>query len=1512
MSFLAIYFKDGINGIPQNWTPYLSSMNKIKKQTESEKEGEAGVITYDRVKLVFEYREGNPIYEAFNTDLSSKQKYIFEIYGLKTTKAAVSEFVGIADFSTIGWPDGEKKISFDVLDKLSGLEIVENGLSRTQINFADRINNPDYLLYSVQMRNGQYTYYGTQKSIYVDIEHYSTGLHLDTPENIVNVGEVIRLGDESFYVTRYYREEVRRYEADQTLIEAYQRGVIIVIATGDVPAFTELPSDFKIYGDLFYGVDIVNKVMDGSYIQSITFDAKKIIGAIYNQAWGTTSLINRTGAAQSNLVHNYLTQLIDESPFGKHPLDALKMLADSIECYIYTNKTGELVVQKRGTQLGSNGVTRTLSNTKLKKNGTKKYMWNKIVDEVSITVNSWAKDAEGNQLSGNYTIGKNPNIKARNPFSKEILAIDSSANTQSALDTYASSIAQNYFNFYGNRHFAYSVTLKMNNDMFDWDLLDNITIDGTQYFFVSLSIDLMTRYLEAELVSVLSYNYDSSQAHIILSESNSANYFASNPSGSTSGVTNLNTILINLSQLDVSTGVLAQKGDTTFTKRKIKGTENGIKVVDANGDVNEYGITDDFTVKLHDDVKIVNALAIAGNLDAAYKLKVYGSSNITVDQKIDGNQAIGGAVDASFRQKIYGNVKVTGNITVDGDVYIGGAINQVNVQDLDVVDHVIRLNKGGDDTTALQGGIDLLGASNLSLASIKYNGSWLSSTHFDLAANKVYKINTAEVLSATTLGSSVIYSSLVQVGSLNHSLNINNGFVYKINNAEVLSATTLGVSVVNSSLTKVGIVTNGEWKATQVADTYIASAVNWNDANSKKHVHANAAVLDATTASFTSALKTSYDSAVAASHSHSNISHLNAIDQSVATIASPSFANITLSNGELITGVSNNLVLNPAGKAVVPKQTYDVSLGSATLKYLSIYGAELAVGQLVAQSTIATIGGRILVGRTTTLIAAVNNSQITIDVKHNNLNSGDRIYLEGNGNIEFLAITSSASAITGGYRYNVTRNLDGSGANNWNSGDAVFNTGTTGEGFIDIYSISGIKNTQYGPAIVGNVRNTTTYNDWTEHWAIGNLNGLYGYNSNTYGVGLGKYSSDASHLVVDATNGARIRKGTTTLAQWDVNGNIVIGEVGAGKSNVYISSGAVQLRNNTTALLSLNSDGSISSTATITGATLITNATVGNAYAKLFSFTQSAGVTSGALELGYNNSAIKKAYTDGVYGPAGSYSQVYNEYFATTNVIMKELSFVNVNSGAYTYNLEEIVFRTSANPGVLTSKDKYFYYNKALFNELQFGTNSANHDVNLYRGSANVLKTDDAFDAVGGFKVNGAALATTHLTALTASKIAVTDSSGFLAASSIASSELFAPVYGAMKHTNNTTTISSDVDWIKYTGFVSAFVKNSSVANSTITVNNDGTYIITYSITFTKTVNTGNTLYFDAFIAGGNSSNEAGKRATKVRDTNTETISNSFTMTLSANDTIDLRMYSTDVDTITVVYAQLSAVKISN
>ena len=436
---------------------------------------------------------------------------------------------------------------------------------------------------------------------------------------------------------------------------------------------------------------------------------------------------------------------------------------------------------------------------------------------------------------------------------------------------------------------------------------------------------------------------------------------------------------------------------------------------------------------------------------------------------------------------------------------------------------------------------------------------------------------------------------------------------------------------------------------------------------------------------------------------------------------------ITTTSGDLTVAPAGNNLLNPTGNYVNPVTAYDVNLGSIQKPYLTGHFAELWAQTLVAQETIATIGGHVMVGPTSYLTRDIAFDDTTIYVKHNEIADGDTIFLRAHGWIEYMSVdsgwsnstqlldnpgfetaggggadiwadwtenlgdgalanevgsvkagddaakvTAGASANTnvaqsatvvpgkeyrlvfwtrgdgtydgrfdlydvsnstylyyrkstgvtgttygyvsryftappgcttirlylfcpgtnGGvayfdqtfiglaeYSYTVTRDLDDTGANAWIAGDAVFNTGNVGDGFIDLYSVHGIKSlSEVGPTIVGNVRNSTTYNDWTPHWAIGNLNGVYGYSETTYGVAFGKYEDD--FITIEAASGIRMYANNILVGQWQTNADLILGQVATDKANLFWdqSEGRLNFRGGTdgvAVMAYIDTDGSI-------------------------------------------------------------------------------------------------------------------------------------------------------------------------------------------------------------------------------------------------------------------------------------------------------------------------------------------------
>jgi len=354
------------------------------------------------------------------------------------------------------------------------------------------------------------------------------------------------------------------------------------------------------------------------------------------------------------------------------------------------------------------------------------------------------------------------------------------------------------------------------------------------------------------------------------------------------------------------------------------------------------------------------------------------------------------------------------------------------------------------------------------------------------------------------------------------------------------------------------------------------------------------------------------------------------------------------SGGNLTLAPTGDLELDPVGNDVLPAVGYDLNIGSLAKKYLTLHCAELWVETLVAQNTIATIGGRILVGPTTVLTSDMDTTQTSMFTKHNQMAINDIAYMEADGKVEFMRVTGGP--VGGGpYGYTVVRNLDGSGGNLWYAGDAVFNTGTTGDGFMDLYSISAVSGpTKYGPTILGNARNSVTYNDWTEHWAIGNLNGVYGYGVDTYGVAVGKYSTTTSWLSADATNGIRIMRGSTQLAKWDVDGNILIGQAAAGQDNIYISAGALSVRNNATERIGLSAAGILTVKDSGGAAVFTFDASAGAEFTKPLTLGTAGGIFQGTGTFASPTTGLKM-WNDGGVGRIAGYNAGVLQWYGNTD-----------------------------------------------------------------------------------------------------------------------------------------------------------------------------------------------------------------------------------------------------------------------
>tara|TARA_B100001250_G_scaffold305825_2_gene267746 strand:+ start:129 stop:1199 length:1071 start_codon:yes stop_codon:yes gene_type:complete len=108
------------------------------------------------------------------------------------------------------------------------------------------------------------------------------------------------------------------------------------------------------------------------------------------------------------------------------------------------------------------------------------------------------------------------------------------------------------------------------------------------------------------------------------------------------------------------------------------------------------------------------------------------------------------------------------NLTLSGDLTVNGTTTTINTTTLQVEDKNIEIGKVStpSDATADGGGITLLASSNKTILWTNSTDTWDFNQSVNIASGLDFKVNNVSVLNATTLGGSVVGSSLTSVGTL--------------------------------------------------------------------------------------------------------------------------------------------------------------------------------------------------------------------------------------------------------------------------------------------------------------------------------------------------------------------------------------------------------------------------------------------------------------------------------------------------------------------------------------------------------------------------------------------------------------------------------------------------------------------------------------------------------------------------------------------------------------------------
>jgi len=201
---------------------------------------------------------------------------------------------------------------------------------------------------------------------------------------------------------------------------------------------------------------------------------------------------------------------------------------------------------------------------------------------------------------------------------------------------------------------------------------------------------------------------------------------------------------------------------------------------------------------------------------------------------------------------------------------------------------------------------------------------------------------------------------------------------------------------------------------------------------------------------------------------------------------------------------------NTITRNILPQVTDAYDLGSSSLLWRKGWLSELDA-VLFAQNTITLLGGWLMISKDEgTIPLSVAAANTTIDFGKA-MTPNDYVVFRAALQVEYIKVGSKVS----GTIYNVTRDLDGSGANNWAAGTPFMVLGQSGAGRIELNS--------YDTPRIQLLKQGANYNNTTEIIRIGDLNGNWGYGAQKWGIGLGEYVSDKANIILDEDGVLKIR-----------------------------------------------------------------------------------------------------------------------------------------------------------------------------------------------------------------------------------------------------------------------------------------------------------------------------------------------------------------------------------------------------
>lgn len=206
---------------------------------------------------------------------------------------------------------------------------------------------------------------------------------------------------------------------------------------------------------------------------------------------------------------------------------------------------------------------------------------------------------------------------------------------------------------------------------------------------------------------------------------------------------------------------------------------------------------------------------------------------------------------------------------------------------------------------------------------------------------------------------------------------------------------------------------------------------------------------------------------------------------------------------------------------LLPKgETADI--GTPTGIFRIAYISELVTFLLRRENVLVMDGTMVITKQSGKFPSAVASTDTQIDFGQN-LTVGDFLLLRAEGQQEYMRVGTKVSGTT----YNVTRNLDGTGADSWPAQSVYFVRGHQGDGWLELTATD---DQRFSVFVQG-----VNWNNTTEIGRFGKLDGWQGAGLTGYGIAIGDYANN-QYMVYDTHTNEYFVSGKMRAA----NGNVFV------------------------------------------------------------------------------------------------------------------------------------------------------------------------------------------------------------------------------------------------------------------------------------------------------------------------------------------------------------------------------------